>query len=263
MWLHWVSPKVLASRKPGSLQNKWYWVFKHVLVGPLLRAYNRPTIEGVENIPAEGGVLLASNHQAVMDSFYLPLMVKRQIQFPAKKEYFTGTGVVGSLQRWFFTSVGQIPIDRSSGDAAQAALDTGKEVLERGDVLGIYPEGTRSPDGRIYRGKTGMARLAMATGVPVVPVAMIGTRQANPIGTWIPRPAKVRIRIGKAIDPLAFAREMGTDPQDYETLRAFTNLVTQTLAELTGQEYVDVYAGEIKKQLAEGKGYPAGLEPRS
>ncbi|MDU0478083.1 lysophospholipid acyltransferase family protein [Staphylococcus chromogenes] len=245
------------------MQNKWYWLYKHLLFGPALRIYNRPTISGKENIPAKGAVILASNHQSVMDSFYLPLLCDRQIQFPAKKEYFEGTGVIGGFQRWFFTSAGQIPIDRSSGDAAQAAIDTGRKVLERGDVLGIYPEGTRSPDGRVYRGKTGMARLAMATGAPVVPLAMIGSRDANPIGTWVPRPAKVHIEVGKAIDPLQWAADRGLDPEDYATLRAFTDYVVHEFARLAGQDYVDVYASEVKKSLAAGKGYPEGTEPKA
>ncbi|WP_047240551.1 lysophospholipid acyltransferase family protein [Corynebacterium epidermidicanis] len=244
------------------MQNKWYWLFKNVLFGPFLRLYNRPTISGKDNIPSTGGVILASNHQSVMDSFYLPLLCNRQIQFPAKKEYFEGTGAWGAIQRWFFKSVGQIPIDRSSGDAAQAALDAGTAVVTNGGVLGIYPEGTRSPDGRIYRGKTGMARIAMATGVPVVPVAMLGTRQANPIGTWIPRPVKVRVIIGEAIDPVAWAEQRGLDPQEYQTQRAFTDFVIYELARLTNEEYVDVYAADVKKSLAAGAGYPAGTEPK-
>lgn len=243
------------------MQNKWYWLFKNVLFGPILRVYNRPTISGLEHIPTDGPVILASNHEAVMDSFYLPLLCPRQIQFPAKQEYFTGEGFVGEIQKWFFTSVGQIPIDRSSGDAAQAALLAGKGVLDRGEVFGIYPEGTRSPDGRIYRGKTGIARIAMATKAPIVPVAMIGTRNANPIGTWVPRPAKVRIRVGAPIDPEKFARDRGLDPEDYGTLRALTDHVMHTLADLSGQKYVDMYAKEVKASLEAGKGYPEGARP--
>ncbi|MEJ5998577.1 lysophospholipid acyltransferase family protein [Corynebacterium sp. H130] len=243
------------------MQNKWYWLFKNVLFGPILRVYNRPTISGLEHIPTDGPVILASNHQAVMDSFYLPLLCPRQIQFPAKQEYFTGEGFVGKIQKWFFTSVGQIPIDRSSGDAAQAALLAGKGVLDRGEVFGIYPEGTRSPDGRIYRGKTGIARIAMATKAPIVPVAMIGTRNANPIGTWVPRPAKVRIRVGAPIDPEKFACDRGLDPEDYGTLRALTDHVMHTLADLSGQKYVDMYAKEVKASLEAGKGYPEGARP--
>lgn len=243
------------------MQNKWYWAFKNVFIGPLLRVYNRPTIEGLERIPAEGPVILASNHQAVMDSFYLPLLCPRQIQFPAKQEYFTGEGVVGKFQKWFFTSAGQIPIDRSSGDAAQSALNAGRAVVEKGNVLGFYPEGTRSPDGRIYRGKTGMARIAMETGTTVIPVAMIGTREANPIGSWIPRPVKVRIKIGEPIDPLEFARERSMDPHEYVTQRAFTDHIMALLSEMTGQPYVDMYGKDVKASLEAGHGYPPGARP--
>ncbi|MEJ6014261.1 lysophospholipid acyltransferase family protein [Corynebacterium sp. H127] len=243
------------------MRNKWYWLFKNVFVGPFLRVYNRPTIIGAENIPATGGALLVSNHQAVMDSFYLPLLCPRQITFPAKKEYFTGTGVKGKLQRWFFTSVGQIPIDRSSGDAAQSAMDAGEAVIKRGDVLCIYPEGTRSPDGRLYRGKTGMARIAMATKAPIIPVAMLGTRKANPIGSWIPRPTRVGIVIGAPIDPMQFAAERGLDANEYSTQRELTDHVMHVLAELSGQTYVDVYAADVKKSLEAGRGYPPAAMP--
>lgn len=243
------------------MQNKWYWAFKSILVGPLLRLYNRPTITGLEHIPTTGSAILASNHQAVTDSFFLPLLCPRQITFLAKQEYFTGTGVIGGLQRWFFTSVGQVPIDRSSANAAQAAIDTGMAILNRGDLLGIYPEGTRSPDGRIYKGKTGMAFMALGAKTPIVPVAMIGTRAANPIGSWILRPAKVGIRIGEPIDPYAYVESQGLDPQSYEAARALTDYVVAKLAELSGQEYVDAYAADVKAALAAGEGYPKGTEP--
>ncbi len=243
------------------MQNKWYSFFK-ATIGPLLHLYNRPEIEGAENIPGEGAVIMASNHQAVMDSFYLPLMMKRQLQFPAKSEYFTSPGLVGRFQKWFFTAAGQIPVDRNADNAGDATLTAARGVLDRGDIFGIYPEGTRSPDGRIYRGRTGMARIAMATGVAVVPVAMINTRAANPIGTWVPRPAKVSIRIGEPIDPHAWARENGLDPNDSRaSARPFTDHVMRVLAELTDEPYVDVYASEVKESLAKGDGYPEGTEP--
>lgn len=238
------------------MNNKWYWFFKSILIGPVLRVYNRPEIEGLENIPAAGPAILASNHQSVMDSFYLPLLCPRQITFPAKKEYFTGTGLSGAVQRFFFTSVGQVPLDRSAGNAGEALMKAGTEVLDRGDLFGIYPEGTRSPDGRIYKGRTGMARLALATGAPVVPVAMIGSRDANPIGTIVPRPAKVRIKIGQAIDPVAFVKDKGLDPAGREAPRVLTVYVMGELTKLTGQDYVDIYASEVKKALEAGEGLP-------
>ncbi|AYJ50013.1 lysophospholipid acyltransferase family protein [Rhodococcus sp. P1Y] len=221
----------------------WYWLFKYVFIGPILIALGRPSIEGVENIPARGPVILASNHQAVLDSFYLPLKVQRRITFLAKSEYFTGSGVKGAFQKWFFTAVGQVPIDRTGADAAQDALNAGVRVIEKGKVLGIYPEGTRSPDGRLYKGKTGMARLALQTGVQVVPVAMIGTDKMNPIGSKVWRPAKITIKIGKPID---FSRFEGLAGNRFVE-RAVTDEVMYDLMLLSGQEYVDVYAASLKK----------------
>ena len=244
------------------MQNKWYWVFKHIIMGPFIRVYNRPEIEGLEHIPSAGPAILASNHQSVMDSFYLLLLCPRQITFLAKQEYFTGTTLVGRLQKWFFSSVGQVPIDRSSADAAQAAIDVGMQVLRRNDLLGIYPEGTRSPDGRIFRGKTGMAWMALRADVSVVPVAMIGTREANPVGSWVLRPAKVRIRVGEAIDAVSYVKALGLDPDSYEAARALTDHVVQTLAGLSDQTYVDAYAADIKASLAAGEGYPEGTAPQ-
>jgi 1-acyl-sn-glycerol-3-phosphate acyltransferase len=220
----------------------WYWLFKYVLIGPILVAMGRPTVEGVENIPAKGPMILASNHQAVLDSFYLPLKVQRRITFLAKSEYFTGSGLKGAFQKWFFTAVGQVPIDRTGADAAQDALNAGARVIGKGKLLGIYPEGTRSPDGRLYKGKTGMARLALQTGVQVVPVAMIGTDKMNPIGSKMWKPAKITIKIGKPID---FSRFEGMAGNRFVE-RAVTDEVMYDLMLLSGQEYVDVYAASLK-----------------
>ncbi|VEH79989.1 1-acyl-sn-glycerol-3-phosphate acetyltransferase [Corynebacterium kutscheri] len=238
------------------MNNRWYSFFKYVLLGPVLRLYNRPTIEGSERIPATGSAILASNHQAVMDSFYLPLLCPRQITFPAKSEYFTSTGFVGRMQKWFFSAVGQIPLDRTATNAGEALMNAAKEVLERGDLFGIYPEGTRSPDGRVYKGKTGMARVALETDELLIPVAMIGTRNANPIGSWWLRPAKVAVRIGEPISPRSFVKELGMQHTDPVAIRALTDHVMRELARLTGEEYVDIYASEVKKQLTENKGHP-------
>ncbi|MFZ2174233.1 MAG: lysophospholipid acyltransferase family protein [Rhodococcus sp. (in: high G+C Gram-positive bacteria)] len=221
----------------------WYWLFKYVLVGPVLWVLGRPTVEGMENIPAEGGVIIASNHQAVLDSFFLPLRVPRRITFLAKSEYFTGTGLKGAFQRWFFSAAGQVPIDRTGADAAQDALNAGLRVLGQGKLLGIYPEGTRSPDGRLYKGKTGLARLALESGAKVVPVAMIGTQKVNPIGSKLWRPAKVAIRVGEPID---FARFEGMGGNRFVE-RAVTDEVMYKLMKLSGQEYVDIYAATLKK----------------
>ena len=177
-----------------------------------------------------------------MDSFYLPLVVRRRITFLAKSEYFTGTGFKGWLSRWFFTAVGQVPIDRSDADAAQAALDTAERVLGEGKLLGMYPEGTRSPDGRLYKGKTGLARLALETGVPVIPVAMIGTNKVNPPGTSMLRFGKVTVRFGK---PMDFSRFDGLAGNRFIE-RAVIDEVIYELMGLSGQEYVDIYAATLK-----------------
>ncbi|HEY3748091.1 MAG TPA: lysophospholipid acyltransferase family protein [Pseudonocardiaceae bacterium] len=222
-----------------------YSLMKHVLLGPVLRLFFRPKVEGAENIPTTGGAVLASNHLAVADSFFLPLMVTRRVTFLAKREYFTGSGVKGLLKKWFFTGVGQVPIDRSSGAAARAALDTGVRLLTEGSMLGIYPEGTRSPDGRLYKGKTGLARMVLQARVPVIPVAMVGTDKANPIGSKMWRPYPIRIRIGK---PLDFSRYDGL-AGDRFVERSITDEIMYALMELSGQEYVDVYAAKVKEEL--------------
>ena len=231
-----------------------YWVMKYVLLGPLLRLLFRPRIEGLENIPASGGAILASNHLAVSDSFFLPLMVPRRVTFPAKSEYFTGKGVKGSLKRMFFSGVGQVPIDRSGAAAAQSALDTLVRLLKDGHLVGIYPEGTRSPDGRLYKGKTGMARMALEAEVPVIPVAMFGTDKANPIGSKVWRPYPIRIKLGRALD---FSRYQGMEGDRFVE-RSITDEVMYDLMELSGQEYVDIYAAKLKEAAA---GPPAQRQP--
>jgi 1-acyl-sn-glycerol-3-phosphate acyltransferase len=220
----------------------WYWLLKYILLGPLLAILGRPKVEGLEYVPQSGPVILASNHLAVMDSFYLPLVVRRRITFLAKSEYFTGTGLKGWLSRWFFTAVGQVPIDRSNADTAQAALDTAERVLREGKLLGMYPEGTRSPDGRLYKGKTGLARLALETGVPVIPVAMIGTNVVNPPGTTMLRFGRVTVRFGK---PMDFSRFDGLAGNRFIE-RAVIDEVVYELMGLSGQEYVDIYAATVK-----------------
>src|SRR4051794_29797481 len=178
----------------------WYWLFKYIFMGPLLIVLGRPKIEGLEHVPHSGPMILASNHLAVADSFYLPLVVSRRITFLAKAEYFTGTGIKGWFNRWFYTAAGQVPIDRTDADSARSALTTAERVLNQGKLLGMYPEGTRSPDGRLYKGKTGLARLALETGVPVIPVAMIGTNVVNPPGSKMWRVGRGEDTIGKRIE---------------------------------------------------------------
>lgn len=226
----------------------WYWLFKYVLIGPVLRLLGRPRIEGLEHLPRTGPVILASNHLAVVDSLYLPLAVPRRITFLAKSEYFTTPGIKGRFNKFFYSAAGQVPIDRSGGEAAQAALRTAKRVLEDGNVLGLYPEGTRSPDGRLYKGKTGLARIALETGVPVIPVAMIGTDVMNPIGSKSYRPTKITVRLGA---PLDFSRYEGLGGSRFIE-RAVTDEVMYELMKLSGQEYVDLYAAEVKAGEAEG-----------
>ena len=233
-----------------------YFLMKWVFLGPVLKLFFRPAVEGKENIPADGGALLASNHLAVADSFFLPLMLSRRVTFPAKLEYFTQPGIKGRFKKWFFTGMGQIPIDRSGGAAAQAALDTGIRLLREGHLLGIYPEGTRSPDGRLYKGKTGLARMVLEARVPVVPVAMFGTDKANPIGSKMWRPHKIRIKIGK---PLDFSRYEGLSGDRFVE-RSITDEIMYALMELSGQEYVDIYAAKAKELLAaEENGEPPAL----
>ncbi|MBW0105929.1 1-acyl-sn-glycerol-3-phosphate acyltransferase [Pseudonocardia sp. KRD291] len=223
-----------------------YWWSKFVFLGPLMRLFCRPTIEGLENVPERGGAILASNHLAVADSFFLPLLVPRRITFLAKREYFTQPGLVGWLKKQFFTGVGQVPVDRSGGSAARAAMDTATRLLGEGKLLGIYPEGTRSPDGKLYKGKTGVARMALEAGVPVVPVAMVGTDRVNPIGSRMWRPRKIRIRIGEPID---FSRYEGM-AGDRFIERSMTDEIMYDLMELSGQTYVDLYATSVKEKAA-------------
>ena len=223
-----------------------YWWSKYVLLGPLMRLLARPTIEGLEHIPAEGGAILAGNHLAVADSFLVPLVLPRRVTYLAKREYFTQTGLVGWVKKTFFTGVGQVPVDRDSGSAAQAALDTAVRLLRKGTLLGIYPEGTRSPDGRLYKGKTGVARMALEADVPVIPVAMIGTDKLNPIGSRMWHPHKVHIRIGQ---PLDFSRYAGMEGDRFIE-RSMTDEIMYTLMELSGQTYVDTYAASVKERAA-------------
>jgi 1-acyl-sn-glycerol-3-phosphate acyltransferase len=224
----------------------FYWLLKHLLLGPLLRLTCRPQVRGAEHVPAHGGAILASNHLAVADSFFLSLVVPRRVTFLAKGEYFTSPGVRGWLKRQFFSAAGQVPIDRSSASAAQAALNTGVRLLAEGHLLGIYPEGTRSPDGRLYKGKTGVARLTLQAGVPVIPVAMIGTDKVNPIGSKMWRPHPVEIRFGA---PLDFSRYEGL-AGDRFVERSMVDEIMYSLMELSGQEYVDIYASSVKERAA-------------
>jgi 1-acyl-sn-glycerol-3-phosphate acyltransferase len=223
-----------------------YFILKNLILGPLLRLIFRPWVRGMENIPASGAAILASNHLSFSDSIFLPLQSRRPVVFLAKSEYFTGKGVKGALTRWFFKATGQLPIDRSGGKASEASLNTGLSVLSQGLVLGIYPEGTRSPDGKLYRGRTGIARMALESKVPVIPVAMIDTEKVQPIGKRFPRIRRVGIVVGQ---PLDFSRFDGMEG-DRIVLRAVTDEIMYELAKLSGQEYVDAYASSVKEKRA-------------
>jgi len=213
-----------------------------VVLGFLMRVLFRPVVEGLERIPGEGPVILAGNHVTFIDSMFLSLVVERQVYFIGKDEYVTGKGVKGRLMAWFFTTCGMIPVDRDGGHGGVAALMTGRRVLEEGKIFGIYPEGTRSPDGRLYRGRTGIARLTLMTGAPVVPFAMVGTDKVQPGGKGMPRIAPVTVRFGR---PLDFSRYDGMDRDRY-VLRAVTDEVMSHVMNLSGQEYVDIYATKAK-----------------
>jgi 1-acyl-sn-glycerol-3-phosphate acyltransferase len=226
------------------MESVLYWLLKYIILGPLLRLIFRPQVEGLENVPESGPVILASNHLSFSDSIFMPLMVKRKVTFVAKAEYFTGKGLKGWLTKMFFVGTGTIPVDRSGGRAAQAALDTQLRVLRSGGVAGIYPEGTRSPDGRLYRGKTGVARLALESGAPVIPVAMLNSDVVQPTGKIIPKVMRVRIRFGPALDFSRYAGMAG----DRFVERAVTDEIMYELMELSGREYIDMYAAKLKNQ---------------
>jgi len=225
-----------------------YWLLKYVVVGPWLRVLFRPWVEGSEHVPDEGAAILASNHLSFSDSFFLPMVVPRPITFLAKSDYFTGPGVKGFFTKMFFAGVGQVPVDRSGGRASEAALRTGLRILGGGSLLGIYPEGTRSPNGTLYRGKTGLARMAMEAKVPILPVAMVGTYEIQPPGQLRPGLRRVGIRIGR---PLDFTRYEGLE-NDRFVLRSVTDEVMYELMSLSGQEYVDMYATRAKELIAQG-----------
>lgn len=222
----------------------FYWFLKNLVVGPVLKCALRPWVVGERNLPASGGVILASNHLSFIDSVLLPLVLGRRISFLAKSDYFTRTGLKGWATKAFMNATGQLSIDRSGGKASEASLNTGLAVLARNEQLGIYPEGTRSPDGRLYRGRTGVARMILEGHVPVVPVAMIDTQAVMPIGRRLPKIRRVGIIFG---EPLDFSRFEGME-SDRFVLRSVTDEIMYELSRLSGQEYVDVYATSVKEK---------------
>lgn len=223
-----------------------YFFLKNFVLGPILRVLFRPWIRGKHHVPKTGAAILASNHLSFSDSIFLPLKVSRPVTFLAKSDYFTGKGIKGAVVRWFFKATGQLPIDRSGGKASEDSLNTGLGVLERGLLLGIYPEGTRSPDGKLYRGRTGIARMVLQAKVPVVPVAMIDTEKVQRIGQTVPKIRRVGVVMG---DPLDFSRFAGMDGER-AVLRAVTDRIVYDIMRLSGQQYEDVYASTVRNRMA-------------
>ncbi len=221
----------------------FYWLLKFVFLGPLLKLVFRPRVEGADNVPLEGPAILASNHLSYADWLFMPLTLPRRVTFVAKAEYFTTPGIKGWFQKKFFSGSGQVPIDRSSGSAAEGALQSAKKVLAQGELFGIYPEGTRSHDGRLYRGKTGVARLALEMKVPVIPIAVIGTDEIAPPGKKFGTLTRPLVRFGK---PLDFSRYEGLE-NDRFILRSITDEIMYEIMRLGGQEYVDVYSSRAKE----------------
>ncbi|MEW2358962.1 lysophospholipid acyltransferase family protein [Spirillospora sp. NPDC029432] len=230
----------------------WFWILLRIVLSPIMYLLWRPRNSGMRNVPKRGPALMVSNHLSFADHFFGPLPLMRPIFFIGKEDYFTGKGIKGLLSKAFFTGVGVVPVDRTGGSAAEAALETGLRILREGKLLGIYPEGTRVPDNRLYRGKTGVARLALKSRVPVIPMAMINTFELMPSGQPYPRlGVRPGVRFGR---PLDFSRYYGQE-NDREVLRKITDEIMEAIRELSGQEYVDRYAAEVKAELA-------GKEPR-
>jgi len=220
----------------------FYWLLKWVLIGPVLKTVFRPQVEGAEQVPDHGPAILASNHLSYADWLFMPLTLNRRVTFVAKAEYFTTPGIKGWFQKKFFSGAGQVPIDRASGGAAEGALLSAKRILGSGELFGIYPEGTRSHDGRLYRGKTGVARLALETRVPVIPVAVVGTDVVAPPGKKFGAVARPLVRFGT---PLDFSRYQGMEGDRY-ILRSITDEIMYEIMRLSGQEYVDLYSSRAK-----------------
>ena len=223
----------------------FYWFLKRVLAGPILRILFRPWVRGLDNLPTEGPAIIAGNHNHFMDSIFVPLLAPRPVVYLAKKDYFTGRGLKGAVTRWFFKLNNQLPMDRGGGSGSQASLESGLKVLGEGNCLGIYPEGTRSPDGKLYRGRTGIARLVLESEAPVVPVAIIGTDKLQPAGRLVPKLRRVGVVFGS---PMDFSKYSGL-PSDRFLLRSVTDEIMYEIMRLSGQEYVDTYASTVKTKL--------------
>ena len=208
----------------------------------------RPKVTGLRHVPTTGGVIIASNHLSFSDSIFMPLVVPRKVTFLAKSEYFTSPGIKGFIKKLTFIALGQVPIDRAGGRRSEAAILTGLELLKAGDCIGIYPEGTRSPDGRLYKGRTGIARMAIESGRPIVPVAMFNTAEIQPTGQVVPKVRRVEMVFG---EPLHFTG----DARDLQVLRDATDQIMKAIQTLSGQEYVEMYASEAKAEMMKNRNY--------
>jgi 1-acyl-sn-glycerol-3-phosphate acyltransferase len=217
-----------------------------IVAGPFLHTIWRPKVTGVENIPASGGAILAANHQSLVDSIFLPLMVNRPVTFSAKAEYFTASGPMARLWAAYLRATNQLTMDRDGPRAAQDTLEAALALLPQGQLFGIYPEGTRSPDGRLYRGRPGVGWLALRSGLPVIPVALSGTRKVLPPGRAIPRPGRIEVAIGK---PVALAPDL-FDAPPAKARRQIADQVMAAIQQLSGQEYVPMFASDRKAELA-------------
>jgi 1-acyl-sn-glycerol-3-phosphate acyltransferase len=222
-----------------------------VVIGPALHMIGRPKVVGLESIPPAGPAILASNHLSFIDSMYLPLMIDRPVVFPAKAEYFAAKGPLGRLWAAYLRSTNQLQMDREGARSAQATLEAALDLLRAGELFGFYPEGTRSPDGRLYRGRSGIGYLALNSSAPVIPVAMMGTRKMLPPGAPVPRPTRIEIRIGKRMD---FGHLAGEPPA--RARRTVADEVMRAIGELSGQEYVHEYASDVKARLSGEDGGP-------
>jgi len=209
---------------------------------PVFRLAYRPEVEGAWHVPTSGAAIIASNHLSEVDSLVLPMVLPRPVSFLAKAEYFTGPGLKGWASRSFFTGFGAVPVERGNGRAALAALDTAERILDSGELFGIYPEGTRSPDGRLYRGRIGVARLALATGAPVIPVGLVGTDHVQPVGQRVPGLGRITVRFGA---PLDFSRYRGLE-RNRAVQRAIVDEIMHAILDLSRQEYVDRYGSTAK-----------------
>jgi len=232
-----ISPGTAGMRRAARDPRRVFQLTTRMVLAPVARLIYRPVIEGRANVPRHGQVIFASNHRSFIDSVVIPLVAPRPVVFLAKAEYFEGRGVKGTLTRWFFAGLGSVPVDRSAHRAAQASLEAASRVLAAGDAFGIYPEGTRSRDGRLYRGRTGVAWLALTTRAPVLPVALVGTERIQPLGTRIPRVRRVTVHFGA---PLRFGPEYG-EAGSARARRIVTDEIMQAIGELSKQEHAGIY----------------------